>query len=288
MNKYLLYSIFASFLWGVFPVFWKLISHINPFETLLNRIIWSSVMLSIYIFTQKRKKILWNAIKNKKTLALSLLGGVLVGLNWLTYIWAVNNNYIIDASLGYFIYPLFTVFLGSIIFKEKFSNLKKISITLAIIGVLILTVNTSSFPWVSLVLSLTFAFYSIIKKITKLEAARSLWIETTLLSIPAILFLLFLNKYLNYEKSSVDYLLLMTSGFVTVFPLLLFSISAPHLKLSTLGFMQYVAPTCQFLIGLLVYKETFTFVHFISYSIVWIGLLVFLYDIYKDKKKKNI
>jgi chloramphenicol-sensitive protein RarD len=244
-------------------------------------------MLSIYIYTQKRKKILWNAIKNKKTLALSLLGGVLVGLNWLTYIWAVNNNYIIDASLGYFIYPLLTVFLGSIVFKEKFSNLKKISIVLAITGVLILTINTSSFPWVSLVLSLTFAFYSIIKKITKLEAARSLWIETTLLSIPAILFLLFFNKYLNYEKSSVDYLLLITSGFVTVFPLLLFSISAPNLKLSTLGFMQYVAPTCQFLIGLLVYKETFTFVHFISYSIVWIGLSVFLYDIYKDKKKKK-
>ena len=214
----------------------------------------------------------------QKKLSLILISSILLTLNWFTYIWAVNNEYIVEASLGYFINPLIYVLLGIIVLKEKLRKLHIIAILLAAIGVLFLTVTQGRAPWIALVLACSFGLYGFIKKKYPLGSLQGLSLETAIMTIPAFIFLLFFRTNNNgfNNNSGIDIvILLILSGVATSLPLICFAKAAKNLTLTNLGLLQYIAPTIQFLIGLLIYKEAFPLSKLIGFSIVWTALIIY-------------
>lgn len=218
------------------------------------------------------------AIQSRKTLATFSVAAVLIGVNWLTYIWGVNAGYIVETSLGYFINPLVSVLFGVIFLKENLRSLQWIPIILAAIGVLYLTISYGALPWIALVLALTFGLYGLIKKTTPLNSLHGLSLETGILFLPALFFLLFAEGrgtgLIGHTGWIVTFLLIFT-GIVTALPLLLFASAAKQINLSTLGILQYIAPTMQFVIGVVIYGEPFTQSRLIGFSIIWIALLIY-------------
>jgi len=276
----------AYLMWGFLPLFWRLIVCVPANEILGHRIIWS--LGFIFLILVVKKDWSWfNLIKrNPKLWLVYIASAILVSVNWFTYIWAVNNAHTVDASLGYFINPLFSVLLGVIFLREKLLKAEIISVILAAIGVAFITIYYGSLPWVAIVLTITFGLYGLIKKQGPLDGIQSLGLETIIIFIPTLFYLIHLENISKavflHAELKVD-LLLVISGCVTATPLLLFGQAAKRIPLSTLGFLQYLAPTFQFLIGVFIFKEAFEFPRLIGFLIIWIALIIFLADRFKMK-----
>jgi chloramphenicol-sensitive protein RarD len=288
MNKGILLAIGAYGIWGFLPIYWKTIDVVPATQILSHRIIWSFTFLCLIIFLKKDLSAFRRAIRSKKILATFSLAAMLIGVNWLTYIWGVNAGYIVETSLGYFINPLVSVLLGVIILKERLRSLQWFPIILAAIGVLYLTISYGALPWIALVLALTFGLYGLIKKTTPLNSLHGLSLETGILFLPALFFLLFAEGQgsgLIGHTSSIITLLLILTGIVTALPLLLFASAAKQINLSTLGILQYIAPTMQFLIGVIIYGEPFTQSRLIGFSIIWAALLVYSLEGILEKRR---
>ncbi len=278
----MIYTAFSYFLWGILPIYWKWLNDVSADEILANRIFWSFWFMLLFLGVTKRWKDFMIYIKSsltkKKQLFALLLASLLISTNWFIYIWAVNTNQMVEASLGYYINPLVSVLLGVFILKESLSKAQIISFVLAAIGVLILTLSYGQFPWIAIGLAFSFGLYGLAKKLIQVDSAIGLTLETMTiapLSLGYIIYM-FINKSpaLFHISAGTD-LLLMGAGAATAIPLLFFSKGAQQIPLYMVGFLQYIAPTITLVLGVWVYKETFSFVHFISFLFIWLALSIF-------------
>jgi chloramphenicol-sensitive protein RarD len=277
-KKGILYAIIAYMMWGLFPLYWKQLETIPALQLIGHRIGWSFILLLLVILATRQ----WQAFRRVafewKTLRIYLAAAVLITINWFTYVWAVNNGFVVETSLGYYINPLFSVLLGVIVFRERLRLIQWLPIGFAVLGVLYLTVTYGSLPWIALILAFSFGLYGLIKKSAPLNSLYGLTLETGLVFLPAVAFLVFseLTGQGAFLHSSLQANWMMVgAGLVTVTPLLFFATAAPLVPLSTIGILQYINPTMQFLLGVLVYKEPFTHDRLIGFGLVWVGLIFF-------------
>lgn len=278
MNRGVLNAIGAYVIWGFLPIYWKALQQVPALQILNHRVVWSLVFLAILISARKNWAPLRQAIRQPKIVLVYALAACLLAVNWLTYIWGVNAGFIVETSLGYFINPLVNVLLGVLFLREKIRPLQWIPIGMAAAGVLYLTFSYGSLPWIALVLAFTFALYGLLKKTAPLGSLHSLTLETGILFVPSLLYLLYVGLQgsgVFIEYDSLTNFLLIFTGVVTAVPLLLFGSAARSINLSLLGLLQYIAPTCQFLIGVLIYNEPFTQARLIGFSIIWAALFLY-------------
>ncbi|GAB4523693.1 MAG: EamA family transporter RarD [Anaerolineales bacterium] len=271
----------AYFIWGMFPLYWKQIHQVPALEILGHRIVWSLVFMAAILVLGRDLPALQGALRNSGIWRTYLLAGGLLAVNWFTYIWAVNNGYVVEASLGYFINPLLSVLLGVIFLKEKLRRGQKIAVLLALAGVLYLTFGYGTLPWIALVLAGSFGLYGLVKKTSPLNARLGLTLEMAVLFLPALGYLMYLNQQGQAafgHQTMQTTVLLAFAGVVTAVPLLMFGAAARSIPLSLVGFLQYLAPTLQFLIGVLVYHEPFPMERLLGFSLVWLALLVYVLD----------
>ncbi|KON86741.1 transporter [Sporosarcina globispora] len=277
-----LYAGFAYFLWGILPIYWKFLGHVRADEILANRIFWSFFFMLLILLASKK----WNAFAatlkgfkaNRKQLYALMIASLLISTNWFLYIWAVNTDQMIEASLGYYINPLVSVILGMLVFKEKLSPAQYVSFGFAFAGVMILTVSYGRFPWIAIVLALSFGLYGLAKKLIKVDSAVGLTLETLVVTPIAFIYMvmLFMNDKQAFLHVSLSTdLLLIGAGAATAVPLLYFAKGAQRIPMSMLGFLQYIAPTLTLILGIFVYHEHFTKLHLLSFMFIWLALTIY-------------
>jgi chloramphenicol-sensitive protein RarD len=291
MKKGILAAVAAYTMWGFFPIYWKWLQTVPSLEILSHRIVWSFFMLAIVLAIKPEKRWIGELLHNSRAILLAGSAAALLAVNWLTYVWAVNNGYIVESSLGYFINPLVNVLLGVLIFREQLRKWQWVSVALATIGVVYLAVQYGSLPWIALTLAFSFGLYGVTKKISGLNESRGLGVETAILTLPALAYLATQQaqgqaSFLNASLSTT--ILLVLSGAVTVVPLLFFATAVRSIPLSTVGLLQYLAPTGQFLIGVLIYKEEFTQAHLVGYILIWLALIIFSVDTYRVNRRDSL
>ncbi|MCB0343827.1 MAG: EamA family transporter RarD [Bdellovibrionales bacterium] len=268
----------AFILWGMLPVYWKALAGVGAGEILGHRMVWSAVCCVLLVLRKGSLGRILNALSEPRVLLLALVCALLVGGNWLTYIWAVNASLVLETSLGYFINPLVCVLLGCVFLGERMRPVQLAAVAIAAAGVLYLALSYGRFPWVALVLAFSFGFYGLFRKTAKLESLDGLTAETLLLLLPALIYLAGLEidgsgSFLNGDWSTK--LLLIGAGPATATPLLLFAAGARMLPLTTVGLLQYIAPSLQFLLAVFVYNEPFTQAHLVTFSAIWLAILLY-------------
>lgn len=276
MNKGILYAVGAYLLWGFIPVYFKLLNGVPAAQIMTHRVVWSFVFV-LAIILLRRELAALRARLTRRVLLVYLAAGVLLSANWLLYVWAVNANLVLEGSLGYFINPLLSVLLALIFLRERLRLWQWVPLGLATIGVLYLTISYGAVPWVALALAGTFGLYGLIKKIAPLDALQGLTLETAAVFVPAL-------GYLIFEESRgagafghaglLTTVLLAFCGVVTAVPLLLYAAGLRRTPLSVMGFLQYIAPTIQFLVGVFLYGEPFSTQRAIGFSFIWLALII--------------
>jgi len=269
----------AFVIWGVLPIYWKLLQGIPAYEILCHRMSWSVLVTFGLILILGKKRSLWQALKNPRTVVIFTLIALLLACNWLIYIWAINAGHIIEASLGYFINPLINVLFGVIFFRERMRPAQWAALFLVCCGVLYLTIYYGQFPWIAITLAVSFAIYGLLHKKTSVPPLEGLCLETIVLFVPAVLFLLVMETkgYGSFGHISLSQsLLLAGTGLVTAVPLLFFGYAASKIPLSTLGLLQYLAPTINLLIGIFMYGESFPKERMIGFTLIWVALLLYV------------
>ena len=271
----------AYLIWGLSPIYWKSLAAVPAFEILMHRMIWSFVFLCPLIFLTGHRTAFKTALTSPRVMLILLATTLLVGFNWFLFIWAINSNHILQTSLGYYITPLVNVLLGMIFLKERLRRMQIIALALAAFAVGLMTVRYGHFPWVSLTLAFSFAFYGLIRKIAPVGALVGLTVETMLLSIPAIAYLVYidtLGKGSFLRVTTGTDLLLIGAALVTALPLLLFTMGARRLHLSTIVFLQYIAPSCTFLLAMQVYSEPLMPGQLVAFILIWTALVLYSAD----------
>jgi chloramphenicol-sensitive protein RarD len=274
-------AVTAYVIWGLTPIYFKALGSVPAFEILMHRIIWSFFFLLPLAAALKRGRRLLAVICSGRNLLILAGSTLLVGCNWFLFIWAINSDHILQTSLGYYINPLVNVSLGMLFLRERLRPLQVTAVFLAAAGVLNLTVFYGEFPWVALCLAFSFAFYGLIRKVAPVGALEGLTVETFLLCIPATAYLFYLDSLGQgaiFRVSARLDLLLAGSALVTAVPLLLFTLGARRLHLATMGFLQYIAPSCTFLLAVLVYGEPFLRPQAVTFAIIWLALALFSTD----------
>ncbi|MFB9214074.1 EamA family transporter RarD [Vibrio sinaloensis] len=286
----ILLAVGAYTMWGIAPIYFKTISEVSPLEILSHRVVWSFVLLAFLLHLGRRWRGVRDVIKSKKKMGFLLSTSILVGANWLIFIWAVNANHMLDASLGYYINPLINVVLGMLFLGERLRKLQWFAVALAACGVLVQLIAFGSVPVVAIALALSFGFYGLLRKKVSLEAQTGLFIETLIMLPAAAVYLLWIadssTSNLMVNPMTLN-LLLIAAGIVTTLPLLCFTGAATRLKLSTLGFFQYIGPSLMFLLAVLVYGEAFTSDKAITFAFIWGALLVFSFDGLKTNRQSR-
>lgn len=269
----------AFILWGVLPVYWKLLQFVPASEILCHRMVWSLFLTLGLVYLYGRQAVLRQAVRDRRTLLYFTATALLLTVNWLLYIWAVNAGYIVEASLGYFINPLISVLFGMVFFRERMRAVQWLALLLAALAVLYLTLFYGRFPWIAIVLAVTFAIYGLLHKKTSLAALDGLCLETAVVFLPAMIFLLAIEAGRGGSFGHMGLygsLLLAGSGIVTTVPLLLFGYAAQKIPLSSLGLLQYLAPSISLVIGVLVYGEDFSRPRMIGFCLIWLALGLFM------------
>jgi len=283
------YALGAFLMWGLSPLYFKYLDFIPVNEMLAHRVIWSVAVTAVLITLTKAWPKVRQVLREPKKLAILLSSTLLISCNWMVFIWAINNERMLDASLGYFINPIISVLLGLIFLKESLSRLKWIAVTLALIGVLIQVFALGSLPWVSLVLPMSFGFYGLVRKAVKVESLTGLFIETLLVA-PLALYYLFNvadSEYMDMTINSASLnLWLMFSGVATALPLIFFGQAALRLKLSTLGFFQYFAPSLLFIFAVVFYNEPLNIYKTVTFIFIWSGIVLFVFEKQIQQKYK--
>jgi chloramphenicol-sensitive protein RarD len=290
MKRGIWYALGAYLTWGLFPIYWRLLAGIPALQLLGHRIFWSFLLLFGIVLVARQVRVFRSSL-NKRVVLIYSVAAVLIAINWLTYVWAVGAGFIVETSLGYFINPLIAVLLGVIFLHEKLRPLQWVPIGLAAAGVLYLTFAYGSLPWVALTLAFSFAFYGLVKKTAPLGALHGLTLETGILLVPAICFLLF-SEYSGtgafLHTSPLLDSMLVGAGLVTVIPLLMFSAAAQRIPLTLIGILQYVNPTMQFLLGVVIFKEPFDHRRLIGFSVVWVALILFALEGYLAQRRTRM
>jgi chloramphenicol-sensitive protein RarD len=290
MNSGLLYALIAYTIWGLFPLYWRLLQAIPAAQITAHRVIWSWMALMIVIVLTKQWRELRNAT-NRRVLASYSIAAILISINWVVYIWAVNANHIVETSLGYFINPLFSVFLGTVIFKERLRPWHWVSLLFAASGVIYLTYHYGRIPWIALVLAATFSLYGLAKKTAPLKSLFGLTLETAVLIVPAFIYLMVCERNGTGTLLHSDvhtYLLLGIAGIITAGPLLLFASATQRIPLTLIGILQYIAPTIQILLGIFFFHEPFSATQLTGFSMVWIALVIFMVGGFLTRQRSTI
>jgi chloramphenicol-sensitive protein RarD len=276
-NKGIIDSLLAYTLWGVFPIYFKFLHSVPADQIVAHRIVWSFLLLMAVIGVRRELRE-YRAIVTGRNFLIYLGAGLLLAANWGIYVWGVTSGRVVEASLGYFINPLVSVLLGVIFLHETLRPLQWVPVGLAAAGVIYLAVSLGQLPWLSLALAFTFGFYGLIKKMAPLGSLQGLSLETMSIFLPAAGYLIYTQVngtgVFGHTTLLVN-LLLLLSGVITVIPLLLFASGARSVPLTTLGLLQYIAPTLQFLSGVLLFGEPFTHQRLIGFGLVWLALIVF-------------
>lgn len=276
----MLFGLAAYLSWGFLPVYFKLLGGVLPTEIVAQRVLWSVLLLAVLILVARKGPELRAAARNRQALRILMCSALLIGANWLIYIWAIGANHVLETSLGYFLNPLVNVVMGVLLLKERLTRAQAIAVAFAAVGVAILAIGAASGLWISLALAGTFATYGLLRKIAPVESLEGLTIETVLLAPVAALYLFWLGSRGDAAFGTSEHvsLLLAFGGIVTATPLLFFAAAARRLRYSTLGLLQYLAPTIQFLLAVLAYGEPLTTAHIMCFVFIWAGLAIYAAD----------
>ena len=285
-NKGLLFGISAYIIWGLLPLYWKLVEEAGAYEILAHRGIWSLLICISLLALRKQLKSAYVMVRSSRTLSLLFLASGLLTINWGVYIWSVTVNRVVEAALGYYITPLINVTFGVLLLREKLRPSQWIAVALAVAGVVILTLGYGSLPWIALVLAISWGSYSLIKKSLNLGALETLSLETLFAFLPNLVFLFIIqgNGSAEFGSTWTISLLLFGAGAATVIPLLLFNGSTTRLPLSTVGLLQYITPTIMFFIGIFINNEDISMTKVIGFAFIWLALAVLSRDLYRSSR----
>ena len=273
----IVYAFLAFLSWGILPIYWKLLEKVPSFEILTHRMVWSAVFLLVLLAVKKRLGELQDLLESRKQIWMLLGTASLLGVNWFVYIYGVNTNRVVETSLGYFINPLLNVLMGILVLKERLDFWRGLAVALASLGVLNYLWNFGSLPWIALSLAFTFSLYGLLRKVIPVNPLVGLFIETSLLA-PLATILIVVWKVEGSGNFGGDWntaILLIGAGLVTSLPLLWFTNAAKRLRYSTVGFIQYMTPSIQLIIGVYLYEEPFTTTHSITFGLIWTGLVIY-------------
>ena len=272
--------------WGFLPVYFKYMQDVPPLEILAHRIVWSVVLVGIMLRVIGRWAEVLTILESKRLMMWLCVSSILLACNWTLFIWAVTNDHLLQGSLGYYINPLVNVVLGVLLLGEKLTRAQWIAVSLSFGGVIVMAVGLGAFPWIAVTLALLFGFYGYVRKTLPVGAAPGLFVETLVVLIPAILYLLYLawqgKGALGTVSLGYDFMLVL-AGIVTAAPLIMFAAAARRLRYATVGFFQYLAPTLQFLLAVLVYGEAFTDTHKITFALIWVALAIYSVDTFRKR-----
>lgn len=285
-----LLAVGAYTMWGIAPIYFKSLSDVSPLEILSHRVVWSFFLLAFLLHISRSWRKVRDTLTSKPKMLYLVATSILVGANWLIFIWAVNSNHMLDASLGYYINPLINVLLGMLFLGERLRKLQWFAVALAAIGVLIQLIAFGSVPIVAIALAFSFGFYGLLRKKVSLEAQTGLFIETLVMLPLAATYLLFIadSPTSDFSMNPMQLnLLLVAAGVITTIPLLCFTGAATRLKLSTLGFFQYIGPSLMFLLAVLIYGEAFTSDKAITFAFIWGALVIFSFDGLRNNRKNK-
>lgn len=281
----------AYFMWGIAPLYFKLLIDLSAGEILMHRVIWSSVFIFLLVLVTKKWTVLVALCQQPKIIAKLAVSALILAVNWLLFIWAVNNDHLLDASLGYFINPLFNVVLGVLFFSERLRRNQIIAVGLAFVGVLVQLFTVGYLPLISLALASSFAIYGVLRKKLHVDSLVGLLIESLLMLPVAIIYwTYFINSTtsnLALNSSSLNFTLVM-AGIVTTAPLLCFTAAAKRLTLSSLGFFQYIGPSIMFLLAAFYFNEPLHVAEFITFVFIWTALALYSFDAYQNIKSKRL
>ncbi len=282
----IVYAIGAYLIWGIGPIYWNQLETIPALQLIGHRVVWSFLSLVFFLGVTRQVRA-FRASLSRKTVSIYLLAAVLITVNWYTYIWAVTHGYVLEASLGYFINPLFSVFLGMVIFGERLRPGQWACVALALLGVLYLTVAYGAVPWIALILATSFGLYGVIKKTAPLGSLFGLTLETGAVFTFALVYLLVseltgVGAFLH--STPAQNWLMVGTGLLTITPLLLFGAAAPRVPLTTIGLLQYINPSLQFVLGVLVYHEPFTHDRLVGFGFVWLSLILFWLESFRARR----
>ena len=273
------FALTAYLLWGFLPIYMKAVAHISPAEVIAHRIVWSLPLAGIVLLVLGRTQDIKVALRSPRMLAMAMMTAALITVNWGTYVWAIGAGHSLDAAMGYFINPLFSIFLGAVLLKEKLQPLQIAAICLAGLAVVVLAFDSGGIPWVALTLAFSWGFYALFRKTLPLGPNQGFFLEVLILSLPALFYILYLEFVSGeghfYRTGFSDTALLLGCGLNTAVPLMIYANGAKLLRLSTIGIMQYIAPTMIFLIAVFVFHEEMDTARMIAFPLIWAGLFLY-------------
>lgn len=284
-----LFAIVAYSMWGFAPMYFKLLAYMPATEILVHRIVWSGVVLLLLVALRNQWPKIKAAIKSRKIMLILLAAGLLLGANWLLFIWAVNNDQLLEASLGYYINPLFNILFGRLFLAERLRPMQKGAVVFAISGVAIAVAGLGYLPWIALVLAISFSLYGLLRKKVAVDSMPGLFIETAMMLPAALVYwLLFAGESSDMlSNSAYTNVLLILAGVVTTAPLLCFTAAARRIQYSTLGFFQYIGPSIMFILAVFYYQEPLDKARLITFGFVWTGLAIFCWDSFRHFRQQK-
>ena len=279
----------AYAMWGVFPLYWTLLKPAGAIEILAHRVFWSLAVMAVLVVALRRVSQFKEILSTPRTRMFIMVASVVIAVNWGAFIWGVNNGHVVETSLGYFINPLVTVMMGVVLLGERLRRLQWVAMGIATVAVLGLTIEYGRPPWVALVLAFSFGTYGLAKKKANAGAVESLALETLLLAPIALGYLLFLGSQgtSSFGNAGTGHAaLLVSTGIVTAIPLICFGAAATRVSMTTLGLLQYLAPTIQFVLGLVVFHEPMTAMRWVGFILVWVALAIFTFELVKHRRRQ--
>ena len=279
----------AYAMWGVFPLYWTLLKPAGAIEILAHRVFWSLAVMAVLVVALRRVSQFKEILSTPRTRIFIMVASVVIAVNWGAFIWGVNNGHVVETSLGYFINPLVTVMMGVVLLGERLRRLQWVAMGIATVAVLGLTIEYGRPPWVALVLAFSFGTYGLAKKKANAGAVESLALETLLLAPIALGYLLFLGSQgtSSFGNAGTGHAaLLVSTGIVTAIPLICFGAAATRVSMTTLGLLQYLAPTIQFVLGLVVFHEPMTAMRWVGFILVWVALAIFTFELVKHRRRQ--
>jgi chloramphenicol-sensitive protein RarD len=265
-------------IWGLAPLYFKLLGTVRADEIIAHRVIWSAVFLGFVLLVRERRRFIAHIVIGRRVLMALALSSVLIAVNWLTFVYAINSDRVLSTSLGYFINPLVSVLLGMLIFRERLGGLQTVAVVLAAVGTAWMTLRVGRFPWIALLLAFSFALYGVVRKKTDVGPMVGLFWETLLMTPVAVAWLVWLDRaeVLSFTLAAGGQALLLAgTGLITLVPLVLFAAGVRRLNLSTVGLMQYLAPSMTFVLAVFVFGEPFSADHAVTFACIWTGLVLF-------------
>ncbi|MEW9806677.1 EamA family transporter RarD [Mesorhizobium marinum] len=281
-----LFALSAYGLWGFLPLFLKLVAHLPAVEVLAHRVLWSVPIAGVVLVALGRTADVKAALRSPRTLAMAALTASLISINWGIYVWAIAVERTVEAALGYYINPLMTVAMAAVFLREKLSRSQVVAVGLAALAVLVLTVDAGGLPWISLLLAASFAVYGFLRKTLPIGPSQGFFLEVLILSVPSLAYVAWLQAHGESHflaSQPEDMLLLVLCGPATAVPLLLYGFGAKLLRFSTIGIMQYIAPTMVFLIAVFVFREPFGVWKMVAFALIWIALALYSWSMFSGR-----